>query len=180
MTIYKENTQCVSLNKGTTIFTEVYKGSQLLYSSGPDLSIPIYEYTSSNHNTLYLVGSKSIQGCLTNFIKDINIYRIIGTLGSSGSQVSNPYGTLFADYIETINYNGINLYVYRFSRDNSKYFIHQDCIEGSKALSSGGITGQLHPTNYDMNTDSFDFYGTYTYNRLYAKYYPTKVKILWE
>lgn len=178
MTIYKENTQCVSLNKGTTIFTEVYKGSQLLYSSGPDLSIPIYEYINNrNSNRLYLVGSKSIQGCLTNWIKGINIYRIIGTLGSSGSQVSNPSGTLFADYIETINYNGINLYVYRFSRDGSKYFIHQDCIEGSEALSGGAIT-QIHPTSYDMNTDSFDFYGTYTYNRLYAKYYPTGVKEL--
>ncbi len=177
MTIYKENTQCVSLNKGTTIFTEVYKGSQLLYSSGPDLSIPIYEYIKSNHDTLYLVGSKSIQGCLIDLIRAKNIYRIIGTLGSSGSQVSNPYGTIFANYIETINYKGINLYVYEFP-DHSKYFIHQDCIEGSKALSSGTITGQIHPTNYDINTDSFDFYGTYTYNRLYAKYYPTGVKEL--
>lgn len=179
MTIYKENTQCVSLNKGTTIFTEVYKGSQLLYSSGPDLSIPIYEYTNSNNNTLYLIGSKSIQGCLSDYIRNIDIYRIIGTLGSSGSQVSNPSGRIFADYIETINYNGINLYVYSFS-DGSKYLIHQDCIEGSKTLSSGAILGQIHPTSYDINTDSFVFYGTYTYKRLYAKYYPTGVKILWE
>ena len=176
MTIYKENTQCVSLNKGTTIFTEVYKGSQLLYSSGPDLSIPIYEYINSNMNRLYLIGSKSIQGCLTDYVRGTDIYRIIGTLGSSGSQVSNPSGNRFADYVETINCNGINLYVYRFS-DDSKYFIHQDCIEGSKTLSSG-IQGQFHPTSYDINTDSFVFYSTYTYNRLYAKYYPTGVKEL--
>ena len=178
MTIYKENTQCVSLNKGTTIFTEVYKGSQLLYSSRPDLSIPIYEYTSSNHDILYLVGSKSIQGCLIDRTRDQYIGRIIGTLGSSGSQVSEPYGNIFADYIETINYNGINLYVYKFP-DNSKYLVHQDCIERSKALLSGPKQGQIiHPTNYDMNTDSFVFYSTYTYNRLYAKYYPTGVKKL--
>lgn len=175
MTIYKENTQCVSLNKGTTIFTEVYKGSQLLYSSEPDLSIPIYEYTKSN-DTLYLIGSKSIQGCLSNHITSTRISRIIGTLGSSGSQVSNPSGTIFADYAETINCNGINLYVYTFS-DNSKYFIHQDCIVGSTALSNGTVR-PTHPTNYNINTDSFVFYGTYTYNRLYAKYYPTGVKRL--
>jgi len=179
MTIYKENTQCVSLNKGTTIFTEVYKGSQLLYSSGPDLGIPIYEYiNNSNMHRLYLIGSKSIQGCLSDYIEPRDIYRIIGTLGSSGSQVSNPSGKIFADYVETINYNGINLYVYRFS-DGSKYLIHQDCIEGSKTLTNGAILETIHPTNYDINTDSFDFYGTFTYNRLYAKYYPTKVKILY-
>ena len=177
MTIYKENTQCVSLNKGTTIFTEVYKGSQLLYSSEPDLSIPIYEYTSRNRDTLYLIGSKSIQGCLSDRLRDERIYRIIGTLGSSGSQVSNPGGTIFADYIETINYKGINLYVYQFP-DYTKYFVHQDCIEGSKALLSGPKIRPIHPTNYNINKDSFDFLGTFTYNRLCAKYYPTGVKKL--
>jgi ribonuclease HIII len=66
--------------------------------------------------------------------------------------------------------------VYKFP-DDSKYLVHQDCIEGSKAL-SGGTIKQIHPTSYDMNTDSFVFYSTYTYNRLYAKYYPTGVKEL--
>lgn len=178
MTIYKENTQCVSLNKGTTIFTEVYKGSQLLYSSGPNLSIPIYEYTSSDRDTLYLVGSKSIQGCLIDHIREEYIYRIIGTLGSSGSQISYPSGTYTADYIETINCKGINLYVYEFP-DHINYFVHQDCIEGSNALaSSPKLGGRVHPFSYDMNTDSFVFIKTYTYKRLYAKYYPTGVKRL--
>ena len=62
--------------------------------------------------------------------------------------------------------------------DYTKYFVHQDCIEGSKALLSGPKIRPIHPTNYNINKDSFDFLGTFTYNRLCAKYYPTGVKKL--
>lgn len=163
MPIYKGSVKQKDIYIGSTKIGKVYKGSKLVFQSGP--SAKMYGLTGSMGNQTfdaYLVGSYSMSGIIVCIPSPTAITKITGTLGASGSKVyfiDRDVETSYP-YLKTTTVNNIKYYDYGKSGGMSGLVVMEKSKAGSYMLLT--LFNSFKPSSVNSTTVVG---GGYTYTR---------------
>lgn len=150
MPIYKGSVKQKDSYIGSTKIGKVYKGSQLVYQSGP--SAKMYGLTGSMGFDAYLVGSYSMSGIIVNYPIPTEITKITGTLGASDSKVYFMDRGVEASYpyLKTTTVNNIKYYDYGKSGGMSGLVVMEKSKAGSYMLLT--LSNSFKPSSVNSTT----------------------------
>lgn len=154
MPIYKGSVKQKDIYIGSTKIGKVYKGSQLVYQSGPSANMYGLTYSMGGQTLdAYLVGSYSMSGIIVCSPSPTAITKITGTLGASDSKVYfiDPSNReTYYPYLKTTTVNNIEYYDYGTSGGLMGMVVMEKSKAGSYMLSV--FANSFKPSSVDSTT----------------------------